>query len=140
MFGCLTVPEVRPHHTLAARASFHLARVAVHVAVAAAHGPVPLGPGAGGGAAGGRVLGAVGAAAVVGELHPLAAVLDHEVAEVDVGPPVVAAHHVWRLVAVVLAVGQTGVVLTVRPVNLQSNIKVEIGACYRMKLLNNLLF
>ena len=120
MFGCLTVPEVRPHHTLAARASLHLARVAVHVAVAPAHGPVPLGRDAVAGAVlGGRLLRGVGAAAVVGELHALLAVLDHEVAEVDVGPPVVATHHVWRLVAVVLAVGQTGVVLTVRPVNLQ---------------------
>ena len=92
VLGGEAVAGVRPHHALAARVPPHVARAGVHVTVAAAHGPVPLGPGAGGGAAGGRVLGAVGAAAVVGELHPLAAVLDHEVAEVDVGAAVVTAH------------------------------------------------
>ena len=108
VLGCLAVCKVCPDHALAAGASLHLAGVAVHITIAAAHGPIPLRRDAVAGAVlGDGLLRGVGAAAVVGELHPLLAVLDHEVAEVDVGPPVIAAHQVWRLVAVMIAVCQT---------------------------------
>ena len=82
-----------------------MTRVFIHVPIRPAHRTIPLCPdtilGAG--------YGAVGTSSVVRQLNPLLAVLHHEVAVVDVGPPVGPAHHVGGLVAVVLASGQAGV-------------------------------
>ena len=60
--GRLAVPPVGRHHSLAAGGQLHLAGAGVDVPVTGTQGPVPLRPGAGGGAGGGSVC----AGAVVG--------------------------------------------------------------------------
>ena len=117
MFGCLAVAGVGLHHPLATGSLSHQAGVGVDIAVTPTHRTVPLGSLA----AGRTRLRPVTAGPVVRELHPLQTVLHHEVAVVDVGPPVSPAHHVGLLVTVVLTVGQAGVVLAHLPVNLRNN-------------------
>ena len=117
MFGCLAVAGVGLHHPLATGSLSHQTGVGVDIAVTPTHRAVPLGSLA----AGRTRLRPVTAGPVVRELHPLQTVLHHEVAVVDVGPPVGAADHVGVLVTVVLTIGQTGVILTDVPVNLQNN-------------------
>ena len=115
----LTVSEVCTDNILTARLHLHLTRVGVHVPVTPAHWTIPGRPHAGAGTGDS----AIAAAAIVRQLHPLHAVLHHEVAEVDVGPAVRAAHHVRSLVTMVLTVGGSGVILTLRPVNLHQHVR-----------------
>ena len=103
VFSCLAVSVVSSHHPLAARLLSHQAGVGVDVTVTPANGPVPLSPDTGLRTR----LRPVTARPVVRQLHPLHAVLHHQVAEIDVGPGVSAADHVGVLVTVVLTTGQT---------------------------------
>ena len=103
MLGGLAVSQVGLDHILSARLQFHLTRVLVHVTVAATNGTVPLRSHA----VVRTRLCRIATPAIMGQLHPFLAVFHHEIAEIDVGPPVISTNHVWLLVAMVIAVGQT---------------------------------
>ena len=115
MLGGLAVAGISLDHPLATGPLSHQTGVGVNIPVTPTHRTVSLRPQA----AGRTGLRPVTAGPVVRELHPLQTVLHHEVAVVDVGPAVSAADHVGVLVTVVLAIGQTGVILTDIPANLQ---------------------
>ena len=119
MFSCLAMSQICSHHILTTCLLSHLTRVIIHVTVTATDGSISLSSNT-------RVwtrftwLSWVATAAIVRQFHTLHTVLDHEIAEVDVGSAVIATDHVRRLVTMVITVGQTRVILTFRPVNLNS--------------------
>ena len=103
MLRGLTVSQVGLDHILSARLQFHLTRVLVHVTIAPANGSVSLGSYT----VFRTRLCPIATPAIMGQLHPFLAVFHHEIAEIDVGSPVISTNHVWLLVAMVIAVGQT---------------------------------
>ena len=103
VLGGLAMSQISLNHILSARLEFHLTRVLVHVTITATNGSISL--------CSHTIvrtrLGSIATTAIMGQLHPFLTIFHHEIAEIDVGSAIISTDHVWLLVTMMLAVGQT---------------------------------